>query len=329
MELPLNCTQQNLGYHYTSLQALFEIIRTKTLRLTNFSSSNDKKELQYSIDDFHNILIKMVTDGSDEKYRQYCEVMFESITNHIKEYAKYDFSPITTYGISLTSDCNSLLHWGMYADQMRGVNIAIDIDAIGEIHKVHSSINSNWAFLDYYEALYTQEQKYDFIKNKMLLFLKYIPHLKESAPQLDNRQIALDNMYGWVALTYDKMRRFVKESGFVGEKESRICFEENTIVELRKMNAVTEKSEDIDKIRYSELERVISELGLEKRHYAVSPRGIRSFHNLCLSNIWGSKLIPEITLGPLCVQNKNELRKFFDDNGLGDTKILESDIPIR
>ena len=329
MEQSHNCAKKNLGYHYTSLQALFEIIKTKTLRLTNFSSSNDKKELQYKQEDFHSTLIKMASEDSDEKYRQYCKVTLESIIEHIEEYAKHINGPITAYGISLTSDCDSLLHWDMYADQMYGVNIAIDIDAIGEIHKAYSSIKSNWAFLDYYKALYTQEEIYGFIKDKMLLFLDYIPHLKESTPQLDNRQITISNMYGWIALTYDKMRRFVKQSEFSGEREKRIVFEENTIVELRKMNEITEKSDEIDRIRHNEIEQAIFGLGLEKRYFYTSSRGIRSFHNLCLSGIWGSKLIPEVTLGPLCQQSENELRKFLDANGLQDTKIIVSNIPIR
>ena len=36
-------------YHYTSLEALYSIIKTRSFRLMNLSSSNDKKELFYKI----------------------------------------------------------------------------------------------------------------------------------------------------------------------------------------------------------------------------------------------------------------------------------------
>ena len=37
-------------YHYTSLDTLFNIISNKTLWLTSLKSSNDRKELFYSVD---------------------------------------------------------------------------------------------------------------------------------------------------------------------------------------------------------------------------------------------------------------------------------------
>lgn len=43
---------REIYYHYTSLDALYEIIRTHTFRLMSLKSSNDKKELFYKPSDF-------------------------------------------------------------------------------------------------------------------------------------------------------------------------------------------------------------------------------------------------------------------------------------
>ena len=73
----------------------------------------------------------------------------------------------------------------------------------------------------------------------------------------------------------------------------------------------------------------VAKLEIEKEHFMMSRAGIRSFHNLCLEEIWGSGLIPEIILGPMCVQNRKELERFLRSNGLGDTKVSVSKVPIR
>ena len=61
----------------------------------------------------------------------------------------------------------------------------------------------------------------------------------------------------------------------------------------------------------------------------MTKAGIRSYKNLCLDEIWGSGVIPEIIIGPQCVQNRNELQRFLKANGLEGTKVSISKVPIR
>ena len=70
-------------------------------------------------------------------------------------------------------------------------------------------------------------------------------------------------------------------------------------------------------------------LKLKEEQFAITKTGIRGYHNLCFDRIWGSLVIPEIVLGPMCVQNKNELQRFLKANGLYETKISVSNVPIR
>ena len=68
---------------------------------------------------------------------------------------------------------------------------------------------------------------------------------------------------------------------------------------------------------------------MKKINYDLSRYGIRSYIDLTLKEIWGSGLITEIILGPLCIQNKKELKKFINEFGLKGTKITVSNVPIR
>ena len=57
-------------------------------------------------------------------------------------------------------------------------------------------------------------------------------------------------------------------------------------------------------------------LPLNRRIFLYLKNEIRSYHKLCLADIWDSELIPEITLGAMCRQNKQELSHFLKANGL-------------
>lgn len=86
--------------------------------------------------------------------------------------------------------------------------------------------------------------------------------------------------------------------------------------------------EDLDEIKNDYL-NLLKRLDIENTYFAPIRGEIRSLHHLCLKDIWGSDLIPEIMLGPNCPQSRDELRAFLDANGLENTKITISKIPIR
>ncbi len=73
---------------------------------------------------------------------------------------------------------------------------------------------------------------------------------------------------------------------------------------------------------------MISQFDIETEHFMMTRYGIRSYHNLCLNEIWNSGVITEIILGPLCIQNRNELKRFLSSNGLKKVKVSVSNVPI-
>lgn len=102
-----------------------------------------------------------------------------------------------------------------------------------------------------------------------------------------------------------------KDSSFCGENEIRIDYRQ--------------KIHDYFEWKHSKLKNP----DIDQTYFAPIRGEIRSLHHLNLSEIWDSDLIPEIMLGPNCPQSVEELRAFLDANGLQNTKITESKIPLR
>lgn len=53
-------------YHYSSLEALYSIVTSKTFRLTSLKSSNDRKELYYKPEEFLKDFNKICENEKDE-----------------------------------------------------------------------------------------------------------------------------------------------------------------------------------------------------------------------------------------------------------------------
>lgn len=70
-------------------------------------------------------------------------------------------------------------------------------------------------------------------------------------------------------------------------------------------------------------------LHLNEEKFCITAREIRGYKELCLKAVWGSGTISEIILGPMCIQDKKELRQFLKLNGLEGTKISVSKVAIR
>ena len=130
---------------------------------------------------------------------------------------------------------------------------------------------------------------------------------------------------------FNYLKKFVKNPSFVDEGEVRLCFDSKTIDESLKLmklmkGHISEGAFNHYKKSFLDL---LESLEIEKCEFTMSKRGVRSYHNLCLKDVWGSGVIPEIILGPMCTQNKRELQLFLKSNGLSSTKIIESKVPIR
>lgn len=303
--------KQTVFYHYTSIDALYSIVSSKTFWLANAKSSNDKTEGSFSIEEFE-LLLK----DAYEKNGESNEILKRIIDSPIDEEETKDLS---YFILCLSSKQDNLSHWERYGANKMGICISLKVSCLSGCHNIINRVYGDFfkIFNIYYDMQCIFKKEFD--KLKQIALSKEI---KERLP------IAFENkMYLSVLKTslLTTLKKTIKNECFSDENELRILVENENLGYLK---SIIPSIADLDFEKESCLE-MFDSLDIEKTYFAPIRGEIRSLHHLCLKDIWGSDLIPEIMLGPNCPQSKDELRYFLAENGLKDTKITKSKIPIR
>lgn len=317
-------------YHYTSLDALFNIIKNQSLRLTNLSSSNDLKELSYDYKKFIKDIEKLIEEETNDKKKKILELYLQSINENICDFKKRCNSKQDIYALCLTTKRDNLTHWDRYANNCKGVCIAINMSAFDVYAKRMNNMIFGKNLISHGRVLYESSQRRKIIKNQIFGYLNYL--LQDSKlSEWINLSILKNNAYKYCIPIYFGNRIFSKNASFVDEDEIRMYYQENTIKES--IELLNSMKNEISNLLYRNTKKsyleMIENYNLKKINYDLSRYGIRSYIDLTLKEIWGSGLITEIILGPLCIQNKKELKKFINEFGLKGTKITVSNVPIR
>ena len=317
-------------YHYTSLDALFKIVKHQSLRLTNLSSSNDLKELSYDYKEFINDIEELIKEESNDRKKKILKLYLQSIKENIVDFKKRCNVKNDVYALCLSTKKDNLTHWDRYANNCKGVCIAINMGAYDVYAKRMNNIVFGKNLISHVKVLYEDSQRREIIKKQIFGYLNYLLQDDELSKLL-NSSILKNNAYKYCTAIYHGNRIFTKNPSFVDEDEVRMYYQENTIKESNELldsmiNGIPESLYQNTKNSFLEM---IKNYNLEKVQYDLSRYGIRSYIDLTLKEIWGSGLITEIILGPLCVQNKKELRKFIGEFGLKGTRITVSKVPFR
>ena len=317
-------------YHYTSLDSLFYIVDSKTFRLTSLKSSNDAKELFYKTDEFINDISKILEETNEQKCKEFLEIIIKSIEIHNDVFLKLCKEKRNSYALCLSEKRDNLTHWDRYAVGCTGVCIAFNVSALKVlIQRMAFEIIGDGLF-DVGKIIYSKNGREDFI-TRLILRVLVLFETKSNYSQEKRNNIILDNGYLYAACTYRIVKIFSKVDSFIDEDEIRLYHEDISIKDCNKLIKGMENqiSDELYKNLNTHFLELVDLLNIEKENFYFSKNGIRGYKNLCLSEVWGSGVIPEIILGPMCVQNKSELRKFLDANGLQGTKISVSKVPIR
>ncbi len=318
-------------YHYTSLDALFDIVRTHTFRLMSLKSSNDKKELYYSPNIFLQDLkrISKTTDNNDIK--SFFEIVLRSLEAHKSTLLNFAKSPSKPYALCLATKKDNLTHWDRYADGCKGVCIGFNVSALDVYYHRMNSLAFGSAYFDIGKALYSHESIDNHIIREIARFSKMLRDFSQEWKEPYTEKFVEDKIYLLAISLCNYIIKFAKNASFIDEDEVRLYHDGNTIKDtLRLIDGMKGEIEDV---LYQNTRKNFLEIGNEFNiiddNFAMTSRGIRSYKNLCLNPIWGSGVIPEIIIGPMCMQNKRELQAFLKANGLEGTKVTISSVPVR
>ncbi len=319
--------EEEIVYHYCSLEALYGIISSRSIWLTSLDSTNDNKELKIGQTILDNALKELIVEENDLQYKK----LLEKIANEPNEdeYKKYRKNKTYHYyGASFVNNRDSLTHWERYGNNGVGVCVAFNLWMIQNYFMCSCLPDICRMWLWNSKVLYNEQQQKEYIKMDIQSKINGFTEMyndKVSLSEILNIPNVCSVLYH---TTLSQVKPRFKHLGFSDESEYRLVFEEGQAEETAKY------LDSIDNLkRLSEkIKNVINELNLEmeKRKHAIIGKSIRSYYALNLDPIWGGDaLIPEIILGPRCYQNKRELELFIKKNHLFGTKVKTSKIPIR
>jgi len=319
-------------YHYTTLDALYNIVTQKTFRLTSLRTSNDKKELFYKPDYFLADFEAICSKEEDESIRKYFMLVKESIEQNSVEFSRGCRERVLPYALCLSEKRDNLTHWDRYASGCTGVCIGVNVAALEVYLRRMGSLAFGSGLYDVKKVMYAEVDRELYIRNGLISFFELLSEQeKERGGQPNWKEIIHSNAYVYAAAIFQQLARFSKMDSFVDEDEVRLYHDAGSIksalrfIDLMQVSIGNDSCRDL-KIQ---LEDVIKSWKLDKEQFCMTQRGIRGYKELCLEAIWGSGTVCEIILGPLCRQNRHELKRFLKANGLEGTEVVASTVPIR
>lgn len=322
---------QEIYYHYTSLNSLYEIIRNRTFWLTNLKTSNDKQELFYKTENFISDFTEIAEAENNEKTKTYFQLLLNSLNDNREFFNEAVNVKCEPYSLCLSNKRDNLTHWDRYAANSTGVCIAYNVAALKVYHsRMNSSIFGESIF-DIGGVLYNKADISKYIRGVAIKMFAMIVEMKERSHDVNIQSTISKNGYMILATICLRIKKFIKNDSFIDENEVRFFHDATSIkttLHLIDLMRNDLNSELFKNVRKNFLE-IIKQYGIQENNFAMFQLSIRSYRKLCLNEIWGSGTIPEIVLGPRCLQDRIELKKFLKNNGLEGTKVSVSKIPIR
>ena len=320
-------TKRDIAYHYTSLEAFMSIVQNKTFRLTSLNVTNDILETSFPFSVFNECLSEALNKLSDQALAKRIAYVANYVDN---DYVRERVEAMRLYALSLSTRRDNWLHWKAYANAGTGVCIGVNISAIDVQCKKIGWDGLTLDLLTRGSVLYNSTEIIDFILKKIESIKKNIFDCNsDMSPTLFKHLVDLFI----ITDPYCMLRTRVKNGSFSDEYEQRIVFEFNKIKQTRmlfdRQKLIDNAQEQSMRLSVDSFEKFINSFDLETEGYYLSQYGIKSYRNLCFNEVWGSGVIPEVILGPLCRQNKDELKSFLESNGLYGVEISDSQVPLR
>ena len=323
--------QKDVYYHYTSLDALYSIVKSQTFRMMSLRSSNDRTELFYKPETFILDISRICDATEDETTKKCYRLMQKSLEAHKESLLRELKNRKHPYALCLSTKKDNLTHWDRYACNCTGVAIGLNVKALDVLYRRTSTSGFALGLFDLGQTLYTQQSIDNWIRYELNRGFLWLKQLNDSTLDKDRKKTIEQSAYIFMGAACRNVMKFAKTTAFSDEDEFRIYFDPNNINETLRL--IDSGKGQIEEELYKNLRKnfleLVDSLKIRDEDFAMTRSGIRGYHNLCLDEIWGSGVIPEIVLGPMCVQNKNELQRFLKSNGLEGTKVTISSVPIR
>lgn len=274
-------------YHYCSVESMFNIIKSRSLWLSNSKQMNDAEEstwieqyFPYFIERFEKINQKKLINEAIDFYKD------------LKEHP---------FIFCLSEDKDSLSQWRAYSKNGQGVSICFKSDILDLPNIIPGHNRKEEETIGLIPIVYDETRQSEY------MYLVYKVAIDIFKKKKDNPITVL-----FLGISLSQLSRTFKNHSFSEEKEWRIIYTPIKFKKIRELNDEHDSS------------NTTNLLSITDQKFRVSNEKIISFYELSLSSKFTSDLIPEIILGPKSQIDIPELELFIKANGLENTKIIRS-----
>ena len=288
-------TNDQIVYHYCSLEVFKSIIENECLWLCDVQKSNDSQERIH----FEKIMLKQIELYIEsDKEKHYLDIV--QILQSIKDAI---LSPLSSrkpiYSCSFSYNGDQLSQWRGYADDGYGVAIGFDSTVFQENLPKE---NFNAVVYDYDKA----EQKcIDIVKQAINTYSDWEKAI--------NREVSIDVLKNYILYPMVLNAVFFKSPFFHEENECRLVTADPASDDNECISCFQTEDYSFSFVLPAITPNDDQKFQLSEKKFHISKHGLSGYHELSFSNI-KNDLIKSITLGPKCSATKQEIREFLNFN---------------
>lgn len=306
-------TDNEIIYHYCSLEAFKSIIENKCLWLCDVQKSNDSAECQ--------VLPNAIADELEKRFHNH-QSQLPYLTLADKEYSRLlsilrnetNIIDQQIYSISFSRCADQLSQWRGYANDGTGICIGFNSAYLNNL----SAYGFMFRHISYDQtALSDTVEQYT---SNILNFLKHLPSIP--APKdVTSEQLKAFQESNPIIASVQQHAPFFKLAPFYEENESRLCF-------LSKHTMVPSNP-----ILFQSIDQRINQQLLSNQQFSISPlqfritsSNLQSYYKLYFTAI-KDNFIQEIIIGPKSPVQISDIYLFLAANGY-ESKVSQQNISI-
>lgn len=311
-------------YHYCSLETFSQIIKNKTIRLSDLNKTNDYMEKKWGKDLLYGVLCdELKRNGIDMNlkedywYSDNAHNHLEQLENEIKLFLKHQ-----TLIVCFSKDPDMLSQWRAYGDDGKGVSVGFDVSMLKRALKGEKHL-----FIG--DVIYRKDKQIDALRKGL-----FTPAFDYMRGMFEAEQVRCSDVYNEYFINEfdcfcevldrdaEKVFSFMKNPAFKEEKEVRIIY--NT--------GIDDEMEDSYFLELACQEKMIGaskKMKLLPIQYAVRDDKLIAHADLSFEKMIKDGVITEITLGPKAKVSRDDVYKYLLVNGIYGVDVKESQASYR
>lgn len=302
-------------YHYCSLDTFVQIVKNKTIRLSDLDKTNDFMEKRWGVELLQEALKRELENNSismnlqeDYWYSDTAHNHIEQLNNDINNYLKHQ-----TLIACFSLEADQLSQWRAYGQDGEGIAVGFDYNYLIRLLKGQDKI-----LID--KVVYRKNDQEKLIRKKMFIpAIEYMHNMykRDEVRCSDDFNTYFIEEFDCFCEVLDadteQVFTFLKNPAFIEEKEVRIVYNTGIYNEI-----------DTGELREALSEKI--EIGTKKElilcpmQYQAKGNKLVAYADLNFDNC-KNRIIEEIVIGPKSKVSEKDIRQFLLTSGYSDDDI--------